>query len=345
MDGNSRILEGLAHLAEAGQDLGAIGDYDLLLDRVAEMALQTGGARTAAVYVAEPSRASLELRSIAGTAVSAARSAHALGNGLIGWVGANRQAMIINGFTTDPRHNPAQEDPLLEGARNILAVPLVWENSLIGVLAVVDLTDGRPFDDEDLELLQVLGQQTSQAIHHARVVEKLHNFMIHSIELMVMAVERVTPLREGHAVRVARLATALARRVGLTDDEYQDLYYAALLHDLGKLRTFNGEQAESHHPILGAEMIRPIKMLERAAALIESSHENYSGTGFPRAISNSELSRSARILALAEAYTSWCDEREEAGFSPDPGRFLKEREGAIDPALIDPFLSLAREEP
>lgn len=343
MSAESRVLAELSRLARVGQELSAAGDTDILLCRIIDMALETSQAQAGAVFLLNAGKTALELRHWRGeTSEPPARVSVPIEGGLLGVVFSTRRAVTVEDVLTDSRFDPRRDGPALPGIHSLLAVPLVWENEPLGVLAMTNGQNGRPFGEDDRGLLLVLGQQASQAIHHARLVERLHNFLANGIELLVMAVERVTPMQKGHAVKVARLATGMARRLEVEQEQYQDIYYAALLHDLGTLKTY-GLLPDALHPRLGAEMVRPIKILERAAALIESSHENYAATGFPRGICNQELSREARILAVAEAYISWREEREEAGLDGDPGRFLKEHEGTVDPALIDPFLLVTRE--
>lgn len=103
----------------------------------------------------------------------------------------------------------------------------------------------------------------------------------------------------GHGRRVAMIAVLLGRQLGLKDRELADLYYAALLHDIG--RTYE-EGADQGHPDRGADVFKGEDDYKTMAEAIRFHHERYDGSGFPQGLRATGIPFAARILAVADLY-------------------------------------------
>jgi putative nucleotidyltransferase with HDIG domain len=120
----------------------------------------------------------------------------------------------------------------------------------------------------------------------------------------------------GHAVRVARMAIALADELGLEENALLDVETGALLHDIGKLDIPSSILAKPAplderewqimrtHPRLGYDLLSPQRRFSGAATLVLSHHEAYDGSGYPRKLRGDEIPMGARVLAVADAYDS-----------------------------------------
>jgi putative nucleotidyltransferase with HDIG domain len=119
----------------------------------------------------------------------------------------------------------------------------------------------------------------------------------------------------GHAERVRAYADLLGFELGLTEDERDRLRWAALLHDVGKIavpgeilnkagKPDEEEWALIHrHPEEGAKLAAPLKeWLGEWADTIEQHHERWDGLGYPHALQGDEISRGARIVAVADSF-------------------------------------------
>ncbi len=118
----------------------------------------------------------------------------------------------------------------------------------------------------------------------------------------------------GHSMRVAACSKEIARRMKLTKDVQQRIYYIALLHDVGKIaisesilnkptRLEPHEIEEMHkHTIKGAEMLADFTALQGIAEGALYHHERYDGTGYPKGISGKHIPLYARIIGVADAY-------------------------------------------
>jgi putative nucleotidyltransferase with HDIG domain len=120
----------------------------------------------------------------------------------------------------------------------------------------------------------------------------------------------------GHAVRVARLALAIADELRLHEAGMERLEKGALLHDIGKLdmpasilsKPAPLDDAEwqvmRRHPQVGYDLLKNQPRFADAAEIVLSHHEAFDGSGYPRGLSGSDIPYEARILSVADAYDS-----------------------------------------
>ncbi|HEX5333224.1 MAG TPA: HD domain-containing phosphohydrolase [Cellulomonas sp.] len=119
----------------------------------------------------------------------------------------------------------------------------------------------------------------------------------------------------GHSERVQAYAALIARELGLSARDSAKLSWAALLHDVGKLRldaallnkaglpTDDEWAVLATHPAEGMELTRPLgAWLGEWADAIGQHHERWDGNGYPRGLAGPSISRGARIVAVADAY-------------------------------------------
>jgi putative nucleotidyltransferase with HDIG domain len=138
----------------------------------------------------------------------------------------------------------------------------------------------------------------------------------------------------GHSERVAVFARATAEKMGLSHEQQTALEMAAYLHDIGKIG-ISGEilrkpgplDAEEtatmrHHPLIGANILRPVAFPWSIAPVVRHHHEHYDGTGYPAGLRGEEIPVLARVLAATDAY--------EAMVADRPYRKSLTAEGAIE---------------
>ncbi|MBI5026932.1 MAG: HD-GYP domain-containing protein, partial [Nitrospirae bacterium] len=164
-----------------------------------------------------------------------------------------------------------------------------------------------------------------------------------------------SPWTRGHSERVTEYALKIGRALGLSDGEMEKLRIAGLLHDIGKIGTYDGvldkpgqltdEEYEvvKRHPGKGADVLSPISQLGDIIPWIRGHHERYDGKGYPDGLKGEEIPLQARILSVADAYDSMTAERP---YRKTPGREkaieeLKRYSGIqFDPEVVDIFLKV-----
>ena len=110
---------------------------------------------------------------------------------------------------------------------------------------------------------------------------------------LASAVDAKDPLTEHHCGRVADRALVLARIAGLAQEEVEAIGYGAVLHDVGKIGIndevlrkpgvlTDDERAEmQRHPLIGAEILRPLRLGQIVGPIVRAHHERWDGAGYP----------------------------------------------------------------
>jgi len=172
----------------------------------------------------------------------------------------------------------------------------------------------RPFTDEDVSLVASLARQGAIAIENATIHESFQNFFTHASDMLVSLLDAQDPHYDGHSRMVAALTDMVTRRLGLPEQERRTIHFAALLHDVGKLRLSPGLLSADRvlsaeemvqvrqHPALGVEILRPISVWRPLAPMIHTHHERWDGQGYPRGLKQSEIPLGGRIIAVAEVF-------------------------------------------
>lgn len=160
----------------------------------------------------------------------------------------------------------------------------------------------------------------------------------------------------GHGMRVAELARDVAVHMGMGDDDVRHVYFAGLLHDIGKLawsdellRTpYAGlstaqRKVVEKHPITGQAILMGLEPLHKTANLIRYHHEHYDGKGFPDRLFGERIPLGARILAVVNDYDGLRNGTllGEDLSSLDARAFIEKRRSTrYDAAVVDAFLAV-----
>jgi response regulator RpfG family c-di-GMP phosphodiesterase len=181
-----------------------------------------------------------------------------------------------------------------------------------------------------------------------------------AIPVFAQLIEMREGMAAGHGRRVADLAHAIGCELQFPEDELEQLYAAALLHDIGKIglpdelvRTpHNGltsaQQKEmKEHPIMGQAALMSLHSLDEAGRYIRSHHERYDGKGYPDGLALDQIPLGARILTVANEYDNLLSGTllgEQLG-RDDAQAFMVENHGKrYDPSVIDAFVRVLERE-
>lgn len=149
----------------------------------------------------------------------------------------------------------------------------------------------------------------------------LHTLTVNTAEALLKAMETKDPFLTGHSERMADLAAAVARALGLDAETTEHVRLAARLADVGKigLRSevmnkpgpLTPEEFDhvQDHVRLGIEILSPLSHLGVVLEFVRDHHEHYDGTGYPRAVSGDAISIGGRILAAADAFVALTSRR------------------------------------
>ncbi len=140
-------------------------------------------------------------------------------------------------------------------------------------------------------------------------------------EALTNAIDAKDKYTCGHSVRVASLSRLIAKEAGVCDDECEQIYFAALLHDVGKIgvpdevinkqgKLTKEEYAMiMEHPVAGYQILSSIRQSPYLSIGAHYHHERYDGTGYPDGLKGEEIPVIARIIAVADAYDAMTSTR------------------------------------
>lgn len=140
-------------------------------------------------------------------------------------------------------------------------------------------------------------------------------------EALASAIDAKDKYTKGHSSRVAEYSRKIAESVGKSSQECDEIYYAALLHDVGKIgisrsilqkpgKLSNEEyQVIKEHPDIGAQILSSISESPYLSIGARSHHERYDGKGYPQGLKGNDIPEIARIIAVADAYDAMTSSR------------------------------------
>ena len=235
-----------------------------------------------------------------------------VGEGIAGKVAETGKPLLIDNIEKNDVHS-APNNPQYE-TLSLLSAPLVVNGVVVGVINVNNKISGKPFNQDDLNLLMSFGERISKALERFRAADDADIGLRDTVEALEKMVERQI---ETKAIeKVVTLAMKTARKLRLSEKEVKVLQYVASVHDIGMTKisdeilnkTFNltpEEIREIHkHPQEGTDLMRPLEFVELVSNITLYHHERVDGLGYPVGLKGDQIPLGARILAVIDAYQS-----------------------------------------
>lgn len=245
-------------------------------------------------------------------------------------------------FLTSDSSPQTEADCLALGADDFIPkpfVPIVMKNRILRILELHDLRT-------DLE--HQLSIKTKQ----------LERASLNSIMIIANIIDSKDKFASGHSVRVALYAESIALKMGLPKHEIQNLHFIALLHDIGKIAvpdsiftksaklTTDEYDVIKTHTVIGAEILKDIKLIPGVAEGSLYHHEHYDGTGYPQGLKGDNIPLAARIISIADAYDSMTSDRVYRN-KMNTAEIIAEFERCLgtqfDPEIGEIFVSMLKE--
>jgi putative nucleotidyltransferase with HDIG domain len=185
--------------------------------------------------------------------------------------------------------------------------------------------------------------------------KELEELFLNLISTMVNTLDAKSPWTKGHSVRVAKYAEDIAEEMGLSENEMKDIRLAGILHDIGKIGTYDylldkpskltDEEFAivKKHPAQGANILQGIKQLKNILPLIRYHHERIDGRGYPDGLNGEQIPLGAKILHVADSFDSMTADRP---YRPAPGKeyarseFEKYSGIQFDAEVVEVFLRI-----
>jgi putative nucleotidyltransferase with HDIG domain len=172
------------------------------------------------------------------------------------------------------------------------------------------------------------------------------------LDLMVKAIEARDPYTSGHSIRVATLAKTIAQEAKMSAEEVEEVYTAAVLHDVGKIHeefapllrkdsrlTPEETALLQTHAVKSAELVGIISSFRgRIQNAVRSHHERWDGGGYPDGLAGEDIPQGARIIMISDttdAMTSDRPYRKRLPMEAVVAELQKYRGTQFDPGLVD----------
>ncbi|MCR5545710.1 MAG: HD domain-containing protein [Lachnospiraceae bacterium] len=140
-------------------------------------------------------------------------------------------------------------------------------------------------------------------------------------EALSSAIDAKDKYTNGHSRRVADYSQMIAKEAGMSEEDCEKVYFAALLHDVGKIgisldilsketRLTDEEFAKiKEHPVIGGQILSSIHRSPWLSIGARYHHERYNGKGYPEGLKGTDIPELARIIAVADAYDAMSSNR------------------------------------
>ena len=234
-------------------------------------------------------------------------------------------------------------------------------SEIAGILLLEDQRKtGKAQNQCQIDSIANVARLAATAIRRQPLSQELEHKYIQLVYSLVNIVDACDRHTTRHGPRTGRIAHQIAQALGFSPEECDTVQIAGILHDIGKIGiperiltktgklTVEEWKSMKNHPVLGAQILAPISGFKSIAKSVEGHHEKYDGSGYPFGLKKEAIPIGARILAVADAFTTMTDGRIYRHiFTIDEAvQELKRCSGThFDPAVVIAALNTLTEHP
>ncbi|MBR7089974.1 MAG: HD-GYP domain-containing protein [Lachnospiraceae bacterium] len=194
---------------------------------------------------------------------------------------------------------------------NMRAIPGFFAN-VVTIVAILIIYNG---------IKQVVRLRATEMKHLKEQQRFSQKLFEQTATALVTAIDAKDEYSHGHSVRVAEYSEKIAKTLGWNEEECNKVYYAALLHDVGKIgiddRIINKsgkltpEEYDiiKQHPVMGNQILSSIGEYPYLSIGAHYHHERYDGKGYPEGRKGEDIPEIARIISVADAYDAMTSNR------------------------------------
>lgn len=319
-----KTLFAISNVLNTERDRGAI--FEQIADRIAEV------MRAESVLLLELIDADGQLLPVTRTTRTTIEDSSQIpkpSNAIVREVLKDKQSALIHDAVTDQRFSHS-ESVVINRLRSVMCVPIRSSDDILGLIYVSNDAEAGVFTRYDLQLLTAIGIEAGIALENRTLFEDLEQLFLATIEALAATIDAKDGYTAGHSRRVADNAVAVALEMDLTEQQRKDIFVGGILHDIGKIGIpdrvlnlpgrFGPEQREcmERHPVVGADILKPIPRMRRVADIVRHHHEWYNGEGYPDGIGGEEIPLLARIVAVSDSFDAITSTRVYRAGKPVP---------------------------
>lgn len=371
----------LASLSAVNHALVHAGDESALLQRICEAIIAQHSYCMAWVgYKQDDTDQSIRIMARAGDdqgyldALQLSWALRENGMGVSGSAIRSGVPQFCQDISTDPLYRLWREAALQCGYAACIALPLAGQNGEVFGILHVYASEVNAFTSEEIRLLEEMADDLAFGVRSLHVrsqrdlayaqiqqqLQQLQSSLDDTVRAIATIVEMRDPYTSGHQLRVADLAQAIARELGLPDEQVRAIHLAGVVHDLGKIRVPAEILAKpgklndiefsliKAHPQTGFDILKGIAFPWPIAQMVLQHHERLDGSGYPQGLKGDQIILGARILSVAdvvEAISAHRPYRPGLGLDVAMAEISQQRGRHFDPQVVDACLALFGEQP
>lgn len=214
--------------------------------------------------------------------------------------------------------NPHTGAPL---AYPFFSIPFVMNEVVFGILNLADKADGTSFEDYDISLAGAFARKAALRIENNALYEVFYNNLVNTLKTLVASIEARDSYTKQHSERVTAYSLEIASLMNINPEDQAILRFGGYLHDIGKIGvrdyvllkpgilTDDEMEEIKLHPVIGDNIIKPIKFFPRERELVRYHHERFDGKGFPDGLSGTSIPLIVRIINVADTYDAMTSSR------------------------------------
>ncbi len=243
--------------------------------------------------------------------------------------------------------------------RGWMGIPLFLHDETVGYLTV-DSCKINAYQSQDIIMAQAFANHAALALEHARLYENVRDSFLQTGLALANAIEARDQYTGDHSQRLSTFAKEIGQQLGMTEHELEDLRWAGIFHDIGKIGvpdsilrkpgplTPEEWQIMKQHPEIGAAILRPVHQLRNVIPIILAHQEKFDGSGYPFGLRAQEIPLGARVLAVVDAYSAMIDDRVyRKGCSHEQAleEIITSAGSHFDPSVVRVFLKIISAKP
>ena len=224
-----------------------------------------------------------------------------------------------------------------------------------GLLCVARGAARGAFVPDERGLLLGFAQGTAVALEKLLLRDRIDRNLVDTISAFVNVIESKDRYLKGHSARVALYAAELAMALRMPAEQTQVAYRGAMLHDLGKLSIMEAILRKparltveefaliKAHPVIGAQILEPVRFLSQETGAVRHHHERFDGAGYPDGLQGEDIPLVARVVTVADVFDAITSDRPyRTALPPDEARreIVRGRGSHFDPDVVDAFMQI-----
>ncbi|HPO26215.1 MAG TPA: transporter substrate-binding domain-containing protein [Petrotogaceae bacterium] len=244
--------------------------------------------------------------------------------------------------------------------RYSLIAPLVVNGEYLGNIDLdIDEKSEKAFSKDSIKILKAFSNIANAFLTFKRYSDVRSSFQKEVITSMVNILEVHDEYTKGHSSNVAEIALNIAKKMMMSQEDMEKIFWAGLLHDIGKILiptdilnkpaklTYQEYEEVKKHPTYGYDILSKSKNLREIADIVLYHHERYDGNGYPNKVKGADIPLLSRIICVADSIDAMYSKRSyRKPFTWEQiNQELKDNAARqFDPDIIEVVLKMSKEE-